>query len=55
MRRLLPLALAAAALAFAAPQANAVDCSTTWYLGDVTVRGQDLNCWEDYILDRLPI
>lgn len=56
MRRLLLLALATTSLAVAAPQANAVDCSTNWYLtDDITVRGQDVNCWRDYILDRLPV
>ena len=56
MRRLLLLALAATPLVFAAPQANAVDCSTTWYIVDgVPVRGQDVNCWRDYVLDRLPV
>ena len=56
MRRLLALALAAAPLAVLAPQANAVDCSTTWYIADdVVVRGQDVNCWRDYVLDRLPV
>ncbi|HWL36570.1 MAG TPA: hypothetical protein VNQ77_10270 [Frankiaceae bacterium] len=55
MRRLLLLALAASAFAVATPQANAVDCSTPWYITqEITVRGQDVNCWRDYVLDRVP-
>lgn len=55
MRRLLLLAVAAGSLAVISPQANAVDCSTYWYItDDLTVRGQDVNCWRDYVLDRLP-
>lgn len=53
MRRLLLLSIAA--LALAAPTANAVDCSTYWYIADdIVVRGQDVNCWRDYVADRLP-
>ena len=61
MRRLLAFALLAAPLALAAPQASAVDCSTTWWVGDTPVRGQDVNCWRNYadtrvqaVLDKLP-
>lgn len=56
MRRLLLLALAAVSLAVAAPSANAVDCSEPWYVTqEITVRGQDVDCWRDYVLDRLPV
>lgn len=56
MRRLLLLALATTSLAIAAPPANAVDCSTPWYVThQITVRGQDVDCWRDYVLDRLPV